>query len=85
MTLRILISVAAILITSPLASADKASLAKNIQCDKFTRVQNGWRSAKDATLGDRPFKNNTFGPGKVIIDGVDVATLLDEKCGRPQQ
>ena len=85
MLIRITTAIVAMLPTGGFALAQKPPLIQSIQCDKFSRVLDGWRSAKDATLGGRPFKNKTFDRGKVIIDGQDVAGLLDKKCGRPEQ
>jgi hypothetical protein len=72
-----------------IALAGAATLKDAIACKDFKRQSDGGWSAEDVSLSYGTGKNqlqlNLFGPTKIVkgkaFDGVDLWSLLNEKCG----
>jgi hypothetical protein len=63
-------------------SAVEQALAEQIKCDEWKKNQNGgWTSKPDTKLGSYSFSNTTVAPGQMMLDGADVGTVLNRKCG----
>lgn len=66
-----------------------ASAADGLRCEDFKRLRNGsWKNVRDVDTSapDHP-KGHHFPRGLVftsgdILDGLDVGSVLDERCGK---
>ena len=87
-----LIGVALCLVgADPINSADarqttvtqaEAALIAKIKCEDFIKNSDGtWTSGPDTKIGANAFPNHTFDTNGVSIGGVDLATVLNRKCG----
>jgi hypothetical protein len=60
----------------------EAALAGKVKCEDFQKNSDGtWTSGPNARIGSIPLPNLTFDTQRVTIGGVDLATVLDRKCG----
>jgi hypothetical protein len=60
----------------------EAALSAKIRCEDFIKNSDGtWTSGPDTKIGANTFPNHTFGTNGVSIGGVDLATVLNRKCG----
>jgi hypothetical protein len=60
----------------------EAALIAKIKCEDFIKNSDGtWTSGPDTKIGANAFPNHTFDTNGVSIGGVDLATVLNRKCG----
>jgi hypothetical protein len=60
----------------------EAALSAKIRCEDFIKNSDGtWTSGPDTKIGANAFPNHTFDTNGVSIGGVDLATVLNRKCG----
>jgi hypothetical protein len=67
---------------TPVPTDAEKALAAQIKCEDFTKNPDGsWHSGPNAMIGTNGFSNNTFGVRGIVIQGADVAVVLNQKCG----
>jgi hypothetical protein len=60
----------------------EAALTAKIKCADFRKNADGtWTSGPNTKIGTNAFSNHTFDTSGVSIGGVDLATVLNRKCG----
>jgi hypothetical protein len=58
------------------------ALAAQIKCEDFAKNSNGgWTSGPNVRIGATDLGGNTFGVRGVNVNGADLATVLNQKCG----
>ena len=56
-------------------------LALQLKCEDYKKNADGtWTSGPTTRIGSTIFTNNRFGRHNVMVDGVDLAYILDKKC-----
>jgi hypothetical protein len=64
------------------ASKAEAALSAKIKCEDFIKNSDGtWTSGPNTKIGANAFPNHTFDTNGVSIGGVDLAAVLNRKCG----
>ena len=59
----------------------ETSLALQLKCEDYKKNADGtWTSGPTTRIGSTIFTNNRFGRHNVMVDGVDLAYILDKKC-----
>jgi hypothetical protein len=60
----------------------EAALSAKIKCEDFIKNSDGtWTSGPNTKIGANAFPNHTFDTNGVSIGGVDLAAVLNRKCG----
>ena len=61
--------------------AEKA-MAALVNCNDWKRNPDGsWTSGENVKIGNMTFSSSKIGPNGMNLNGADVATVLEQKCG----